>query len=58
MLDCDVYLRGSCLKMPTLFRKEGLLSGEVAVSIFIHEQGTAPKDGMNFNSLRVGSELT
>ena len=34
MLDCDVYLRGSCLKMPTLFRKEGLLSSEVAVSIF------------------------
>ena len=35
MLDCDVYLRGSCFKMPTLFRKEGLLSSEVAVSIFL-----------------------
>ena len=32
--------------------------GSIAVSIFINEQGTAPKDGMNFNSLRVGSELT
>ena len=30
----------------------------IAVRIFINEQGTAPKGGMNFNSLRVGSELT
>ena len=30
----------------------------IAVRIFINEQGTVPKDGMNFNSLRVGSELT
>ena len=46
MLDCDVYLRGSCLKMPTLFRKEGLLSSEVAVSIFlmILTQSTMFKD--------------
>lgn len=30
----------------------------IAVRIFFNEQGTVPKDGMNFNSLRVGSELT
>lgn len=30
----------------------------IAVRIFIGEQGTVPKDGMNFNSKWVGSELT